>query len=672
MKSDSAAAPKSRPLIRRPLLAFLSSMRFAVALLTVLAIASIIGTVLQQNQPMTDYLAKFGPFWFEIFRFLGLFDVYSSPWFVLIMLFLVLSTALCLWRNIPPFLKEMKSFRLKATTESLAAMKHTALSPSGSLNAAVVARYLEVEGFQYRIVEREDGVLIAAKKGSLSKWGYIFAHLAIIVICLGGLIDSNMLMKIKVAAGILKPDNTTIEAKNFAPASRMGVNTVSFRGDISIPEGQGADVVFVNAGDGVLVQDLPFLVKLNQFHVDFYNTGMPKNFASDITVIDKASGKTQNATVRVNHPFTVNGITIYQSSFGDGGSDLTLKAFDLRAPLTEPATMHAVSMNRYPLTLGQEQYQLEFGEFRLFNVENQDAAATPSGSLNQTLHDLKSVAKNKQLQNVGPTISYKIRDSAGQAHEYMNYMQPLERDGARFFAVGERAQLGGDYLWLMMPADKDGKLDSFMLLRRGLADPSVRERAIAAAVAGVPPAQREQFHLAAANLLELFNHNGYLGLDEFIRTKIPEVQRDSMGQLFGQILAATAASVLDVALADAHAAPWDNTEAKGRFVLDSLQALTTLKKFHAPVLLQLTDFKQVKSSGLQMSRSPGQNLVYLGSLLLVLGIICMFYIREKRAWVWLADGTMRFAMGANRHARDLDSEFPEHLRRLQVLAEELG
>ena len=47
---------KAVPLIRRPWFAFLSSMRFAVALLTLLSIASVVGTVLQQNQPIADYV----------------------------------------------------------------------------------------------------------------------------------------------------------------------------------------------------------------------------------------------------------------------------------------------------------------------------------------------------------------------------------------------------------------------------------------------------------------------------------------------------------------------------------------------------------------------------------------------------------------------------------------
>ena len=169
------------PLIRRPWFAFLSSMRFAVALLSLLGIASIIGTVLQQGQPLANYLVKFGPFWTEIFGFLGLFDVYASGWFVLIMLFLVLSVSLCLWRNIPPFMREMKSYRLKASRQSLAAMRHSTLLEGGGITPEVAQRYLAVQGFSSKTAVRDDGsVLVEKKKGAMNKWGYIFAHAAIV------------------------------------------------------------------------------------------------------------------------------------------------------------------------------------------------------------------------------------------------------------------------------------------------------------------------------------------------------------------------------------------------------------------------------------------------------------------------------------------------------------
>ena len=76
-------------------LELLSSMRFAVSLLTIIGIASIIGTVLKQNEPYSNYIIKFGQFWFDVFEKLGLYDVYHAAWFLLILLFLVISTSLC-------------------------------------------------------------------------------------------------------------------------------------------------------------------------------------------------------------------------------------------------------------------------------------------------------------------------------------------------------------------------------------------------------------------------------------------------------------------------------------------------------------------------------------------------------------------------------------------------
>ena len=359
------------PLIRRPWFAFLSSMRFAVALLSLLGIASIIGTVLQQGQPLANYLVKFGPFWTEIFGFLGLFDVYASGWFVLIMLFLVLSVSLCLWRNIPPFMREMKSYRLKASRQSLAAMRHSTLLEGGGITPEVAQRYLAVQGFSSKTAVRDDGsVLVAAKKGAMNKWGYIFAHAAIVVICLGGLIDSNLLLKAGMLAGKIVPDNEAMFANDFKPESTLGAGNISFRGNVNIIEGQSADVVFLNADKGMLVQDLPFSVELKKFHIDFYNTGMPKDFASDLVVTDKESGKKIEQTIRVNHPLTLHGITIYQASFADGGSDLKFKAWNLAGNQRKPAQMDAVSMREFPLDMGGKKYRLEFDQFTAMNVED--------------------------------------------------------------------------------------------------------------------------------------------------------------------------------------------------------------------------------------------------------------------------------------------------------------
>jgi cytochrome c biogenesis protein len=66
----------------------------------------------------------------------------------------------------------------------------------------------------------------------------------------------------------------------------------------------------------------------------------------------------------------------------------------------------------------------------------------------------------------------------------------------------------------------------------------------------------------------------------------------------------------------------------------------------------------------QLTRAPGKKVVYLGSLLLVLGIFSMFYVRERRLWFWLKDTTtggtsVLMAMSTARRTLDFEKEFAQ-------------
>ena len=139
-----------------------------------------------------------------------------------------------------------------------------------------------------------------------------------------------------------------------------------------------------------------------------------------------------------------------------------------------------------------------------------------------------------------------------------------------------------------------------------------------------------------------------------------------------QILYGTMNIALETALKDAGLPEIPAGESRNQFVLNSLDGYTAMTKFSAPVLLQLNGYKQVNMSGLQMTKSPGANLVYLGSLFLVLGVMFMFYVREKRAWLLFDGDKMRFAMSSSRSERDLNQEFPQRLNDLTRLTQDLG
>src|SRR5690606_25820936 len=173
------------------LIELLGSMRFAVSLLMFICVASIIGTVLQQNQVASVYIDQFGPFWFELFDKFAIWHVYNSWWFLLIMAFLVVSTSICLIRNTPKMVRDMRSFREYVRGSSLRAFHHRVEAESSQTPAQSVQKvsaWLQSQG--YKLKTRQDGrsVMVAAKKGAANRLGYIFAHAAIVVIAVGGLL----------------------------------------------------------------------------------------------------------------------------------------------------------------------------------------------------------------------------------------------------------------------------------------------------------------------------------------------------------------------------------------------------------------------------------------------------------------------------------------------------
>src|SRR3546814_6193812 len=86
--------------------------------------------------------------------------------------------------------------------------------------------------------------------------------------------------------------------------------------------------------------------------------------------------------------------------------------------------------------------------------------------------------KNEHLQNVGPSVQYRIIGEDGQAHEFTNYMLPMMLDGSSVFLVGVRDSEAQPYRYIRIPADADNSVVEFMKLRAALADPTlVREAA---------------------------------------------------------------------------------------------------------------------------------------------------------------------------------------------------
>jgi cytochrome c biogenesis protein len=290
----------------------------------------------------------------------------------------------------------------------------------------------------------------------------------------------------------------------------------------------------------------------------------------------------------------------------------------------------------------------------------------------------------KVLRNVGPSITYKLRDAAGQAIEYHNYMLPMELDGARMYLLGMRETPAEPFRYLRVPADAQDSMDDFVRLRTALADPAMRDLAVrryaVSAVEEGRPELAEALQASANRAIGLFAgaeavdaptagsqgratvKGGLQAVSAFLEVNVPESERERASDVLVRILNGTLFELMQISRERAGLTPLERNETTQRFMTTSVISLSDAFFYPAPMTFQLKDFEHVQASVFQVARAPGQNIVYLGCLLLILGVFAMLYVRERRVWVWLSPAGERssqaqMALSSNRKTMESDQEF---------------
>lgn len=621
--------PKKTKLLRGVFGNFLGSMNLAVTLLVMLSIASVIGTVLQQNQTTQDYILKFGPFWTDVFSSLGLFHVYGAVWFVLVLVFLLLSTSVCVVRNTPGFMKEMRQYSEKMSLIALQHQPHnTSFKSSESLETeqTKTIALLKKEGFKTKVHQRDDGsVTVAGLKGRWNRLGYLFTHLSIIVICIGALLDSNLLLKSREWSGSLIPETRSIELNKIPQTAWLGPENMSFRGSVNIPEGQSSDVLFLPYDNGFLVQKMPFKIEVTDFRIDYYDTGMPKNYQSDLVLTAPELDEPIVQTIEVNRPLYYKNYAIYQSSFGDGGSELKIDVHPLLSPVTNVLTLETKVDLVEPLKTPVGKFKLEVNDFRLFNMV--------------PLTKEESEETGRKFHNNGPSIVFKVRDEQGKAWEYENYMMASTQEDRLFFMSGVRTIASEPFRYMFIPADaKRQKARFFKFL--ALVNNPVKSFGIFKE--GFPQNEQmsdETYDLQIKlmqQLMSLYRSKGFEGISSFVQENVPEAEQENvLDYYYGQT--SFALQTLYIKVLEEEGIELDEQQNISPFdqvwFEDALNAFNGLSKYGPPMYFELKSFKQIQSTGLQITKSPGKDIVYFGSTMLIIGVFFMFYVRQKRVWV---------------------------------------
>jgi cytochrome c biogenesis protein len=408
---------------------------------------------------------------------------------------------------------------------------------------------------------------------------------------------------------------------------------------MTLAEGSSDNVAFVRMKDGYLVQDLPFKITLKDFRINHYSTGMPKSFESDLVISDPETSQDITKTISVNHPFTYKGIAIYQSDFQDGGTKLDIKLWNLLSSNTSQK-INAKIFEK--VKLDKDQLTYEFNDFRKFNI----------------LH-LKEGIKEKP-RNVGPSVTYKIRNNSGQAREYISYQYAMPIDERSFFISGMRETPQEEFKYLKIPADQKGSIADFMLFKAALQNKALIE-AVAKKMANQSVNSdknanvKESFENSVNKLMTLFEQGGFSNVAQNIDKNIPASEKEKAVKTYLKII--------DIASTELYKNQFNLSDkeldqSRIVFIQDALNAYNDMFFYGSPYYFELTNYEQKEASGLQLTKSPGQFWVYLGSLSLVLGIFSMIYLRERKLWLLIkAKGGAILAFSSNRKNPDFEIDY---------------
>ena len=612
----------------RSFIHLLSTMRFAITMLSVVAIASIIGTVVKQSEPYNNYLVQFGQFWFPIFEVFDVYNIYQAFWFLIILLFLVVSTSLCVSRNSPKIIKDIRRFQGSLSHSSFKKFKnYYEFSSDKSLNT--LTEILNKAGF--RIKASKDKDILVAKKGDLQKLGYIFTHLAIIVISIGGILDGNLYFKLQESFGFKKIESRNLKFSEVPAESQLDIDNFSYRATLLLNEQEKNNKALLRMKDGYLVQHLPFEIKLDKFHIEHYSTGQPKAFLSDIKI--RKDGQEFTETISVNKPFTMDGITIYQSDFQDGGSRLDLTLMDLFNRY-QPINLSSEVYKQNSFNTDQQEYVFEFDDFREFNI-----------------FQIEKDGKLK-TQNIGPSVVYKFRNASGQAVEYQTYQNPIPENEKFFFMSGVREDLQSELKFLRIPADSDLSLQGYQTFLKNIRSEELLLKNInlladqASSLNSVEA--KENFKKNTQDIFNVYLKSGYSGLAAMIEDTVALENQESVADSYIKIIYFLAESMNQKLIT--------NNIIENDFLQDALNAYSDSFFYGDSPFLILNEYEKIYASGMQLTKDPGKIWVYIGSLFLVIGIFCMIYVQEIRLWlIKKSPRKYAVAMASNREHSDFDN-----------------
>jgi cytochrome c biogenesis protein len=273
----------------------LTSMRTALVLLLLLALAAIPGSVIPQEN--IDSLAvsqwrddhpRLAPIWDR----LDLFSVYGSVWFSAIYILLMVSLVGCIIPRLFVYGRALRA-RPPRAPRHLTRLPESASYITDDAPEVVLARAAEeLKGRRFRVARADDSV--DAERGYLREAGNLVFHLAVIVVLVG--VAAGSLLGYKGGVILLNGEdygfsNNLTQYDDFAPGALFDPDVME-----------------------------PFSFSITDFDVDWITegerAGMAREFVAELDYRTEPGGEDKTYDLRVNHPLSIGGTDVFLIGHG--------------------------------------------------------------------------------------------------------------------------------------------------------------------------------------------------------------------------------------------------------------------------------------------------------------------------------------------------------------------
>ena len=259
------------------LLALLSSLRLAILLLLLIALASAVGTIIPQQEAPEIYLERFNADpWLGLINGnlmlqLQLNHIYSSVWFLSLLALLGLALTLCSWRRQWPSLKAALRWRDYSRPRQLSKLALAETVACSDSSAALNDLALELRGQGWNV--RQLNGRLAARRGVIGRVGPLLVHTGLVLLLIGA------------AWGALAGQRLE---RFLAPGRSL---------DLLSPAGENR-----------------LSLTLQDFAIERDPAGRPEQFSSTLLLSPQGNPQ-EERTISVNHPLRYQGITVYQADW---------------------------------------------------------------------------------------------------------------------------------------------------------------------------------------------------------------------------------------------------------------------------------------------------------------------------------------------------------------------